>query len=331
MRIALLALAAVISTSLAKPEMHPLSDEYIEHLNNKNLPWKAGRNFDRDIPLSYLKRLLGAKTMKVRSGLKTIHHEDNGEDLPKEFDARKHWSNCKSIGVIPDQSGCSSCWAVSAAGVMSDRVCIHSNQTSQLRLSAEDLVECMVEGYGCSGGFVEQAFDFWTDHGVVSGGEYNTTGGCKAYSMPGCSHAHYDTSLPKCKDYPSPKCNKHCDKGSKLKYNEDKHMGNSSYIVEHNERQIQLEIIKNGPVVAVFGVFSDFFNYKSGVYTRDETAKGIGLHAVRVIGYGVEDDKYPYWLAVNSWNDHWGDKGVFKIMRGNNECGFEGEIVGGLP
>nr|CAH7726466.1 unnamed protein product [Callosobruchus chinensis] len=320
MRIHLLTLAIVIAPSISKPELHPLSDEYIEYLNNKNLPWKAGRNFDKDIPFSYLKRLLGAKTMEVPSGLETIYHEDNGEDLLKEFDSRKRWSKCQSIAEIRDQSGCGSCWAVSAASVMSDRLCIHSNQTNQLRMSGQDIVECCGKGrFGCNGGFVESAFDFWVDKGVVSGGGYNTTNGCKAYQLPSCSHIHSDTSLPPCKDYPSPQCNKQCDKVSELKYYEDKHNGNKSYLIPQDERQIQLEIIKNGPVVAVFHVYQDFFSYKSGVYVKDNSSRYVGDHAVRVIGYGVQDDIFPYWLATNSWNDHWGDKGVFKIMRGKNE------------
>lgn len=34
---------------------------------------------------------------------------------------------------------------------------------------------------------------------------------------------------------------------------------------------------------------------------------------------------------MNSWNEDWGDKGLFKIRRGDNECGFESEITAGLP
>ncbi len=34
--------------------------------------------------------------------------ENNG--LPKEFDARTKWPNCKSISHIYDQGNCGSCW-----------------------------------------------------------------------------------------------------------------------------------------------------------------------------------------------------------------------------
>ena len=39
----------------------------------------------------------------------------------------------------------------------------------------------------------------------------------------------------------------------------------------------------------------------------------LGGHAVRIIGWGVEN-KVPYWLVANSWNTDWGDNGrVLKI------------------
>lgn len=55
-----------------------------------------------------------------------------------------------------------------------------------------------------------------------------------------------------------------------------------------------------------------------------------GYHAVKVIGWGTENGT-KYWLAVNSWNDEWGDKGLFKIRRGNAECYFEVDMNAALP
>jgi cathepsin B len=47
----------------------------------------------------------------------------------------------------------------------------------------------------------------------------------------------------------------------------------------------------------------------------------LGSHNVKIIGWGVESG-VSYWLAANSWNEDWGDNGLFKIKRGNNECGI---------
>jgi len=48
------------------------------------------------------------------------------------------------------------------------------------------------------------------------------------------------------------------------------------------------------------------------------------------MGWGVEDGT-PYWLVANSWNEDWGDKGTFKILSGQDECGIEDGIVAGMP
>lgn len=82
-----------------------------------------------------------------------------------------------------------------------------------------------------------------------------------------------------------------------------------------------------GPVETGFTVYEDFPAYKSGVYSH-QTGKSLGGHAVKFIGWGVEKD-VPYWIVANSWNDDWGEKGFFRIKRGNNECGIENSVVAG--
>lgn len=64
-----------------------------------------------------------------------------------------------------------------------------------------------------------------------------------------------------------------------------------------------------------------------GVY-RHVTEETLGSHAVKIIGWGVERGVH-YWLCANSWGTSWGDHGFFKILRGVNECGIEGDITAG--
>ena len=75
----------------------------------------------------------------------------------------------------------------------------------------------------------------------------------------------------------------------------------------------------------VTSVNEDFLTYKSGVY-RHTTGGSLGGHAIKVIGWGHESG-LDYWLCVNSWNDTWGDKGLFKIQMGN--CGINNEMHAG--
>ena len=73
-----------------------------------------------------------------------------------------------------------------------------------------------------------------------------------------------------------------------------------------SEYNLMKEIYNYDSVQAMFTLFSDLLYYKSGVYIHK---KGfiIGLHSVKIIGWGVEKG-VNYWLCVNSWNDQWGDK-----------------------
>jgi cathepsin B len=87
--------------------------------------------------------------------------------------------------------------------------------------------------------------------------------------------------------------------------------------------------MKHGPVEAAFTVYSDFPNYKSGVYHYTSGSQ-LGGHAIKIIGWGVENGEN-HWIVVNSWNEDWGDRGTFKIRRGTNECGIEGGVVAGIP
>merc|ERR1712217_795427 len=45
---------------------------------------------------------------------------------------------------------------------------------------------------------------------------------------------------------------------------------------------------------------------------------------------GVENGQ-KYWKVANSWNPYWGEKGYFRIRRGNNEGGIEDQVIGSAP
>ncbi|KAA3671717.1 cathepsin B, partial [Paragonimus westermani] len=89
------------------------------------------------------------------------------------------------------------------------------------------------------------------------------------------------------------------------------------------------ELLTNGPLEVTFRVYEDFGNYKEGIY-HHVAGEHKGNHAVRLLGWGVENGT-KYWRLANSWNEDWGEKGFFRIVRGTDECGIESEAVAGLP
>jgi len=325
-----LALAAV-NGRVVKPKPF-LTQELVDEINAAQTTWKAGPSKFMSWSEKSIKRLMGVRPeyFAQHKLMKPIEHEVP-KDLPDNFDARTQWPNCASIKEVRDQGSCGSCWAFGAVEAMTDRICIASKGAQNFHISAEDLTACCSScGFGCDGGFPQAAWAYFKSTGLVTGGNYNSKQGCEPYSIQACEHhippGHYPACGP---EQPTPACTKKCIDGYTTPYAKDKHFGKSVYSVRSDVKQIQTEIMTNGPVEAAFTVYADFLTYKTGVY-KHTSGSVLGGHAVKILGWGVEDST-PYWLVANSWNEDWGDQGYFKILRGKNECGIEDGIVAGEP
>ena len=314
-----------------------LSNKYLENqknivdrINSLNSTWKAEL-----YPLD-IRPLLGVPIdFPTKSFLKerlTIPARNITpiKDLPENFDLRKEYPYCNSLFEIRDQANCGSCWAVASVETMSDRHCIISKGVQKPILSASAVISCCsLCGKGCNGGLPYEAFIYWLGAGIPTGGEYGDTKTCLPYFLPKCNHHINDTGLPDCP--PSaiePNCNKTCQEGYNKNFNDDRYFASEYYTVK-GEEELKTEIYERGSIEANFLVYEDFANYKEGVYQHIEGGL-LGGHAIKIIGWGVENG-VKYWLCVNSWNEFWGDKGTFKILRGENHCSIEGNIVTGMP
>ncbi|KAK6024140.1 papain family cysteine protease, partial [Ostertagia ostertagi] len=131
-----------------------------------------------------------------------------------------------------------SCWAVSSAAAISDRLCIATNGSVKVQISADDIMTCCLDcGRGCHGGWPVYAFDYFSTDGAVTGGRLlaGLLPSLRDSLVDGTGASRTTTAKPLIKEHPP-------------------------------EAAIQREIMKNGPVVATYTVYQDFVHYKRGIY-----------------------------------------------------------------
>jgi len=253
-------------------------------------------------------------------------------DLSATFDDSLDWRTkapqCTVISKIRDQSACGSCWAFGSTETFEDRRCIATGK--DVEFSTEDTAGCC-SGFacgmsqGCNGGQPSAALNWMSRKGVVTGGDYADVGkgsSCKPYTLAPCAHHVPPGKYPACPsaEY-SLKCDKSCSESSySTSYAQDK-------VAEGSAKNCgsvasMMTALQKGPLSVAFTVYSDFPTYKSGVY-KHTTGSALGGHAVELIGYGTDATAGDYWVVKNSWNEEWGNGGVFYIAKGSDECGIE--------
>jgi cathepsin B len=330
------------------------------HNAQPGIPWRAGYN-ERwaGQPLGAAQALCGVTgnaeerlarmRARVADGSARLQPKvpDAARHLPKSFDAATHWPRCsRVISDIRDQSDCGCCWAFGAAEAASDRLCIATNGSGALPLSANELCFCANDD-GCDGGDPADAWHYISKFGLATGGQVNQTGPfggrglCSSFSLPHCHHhgpKHHGGDpypsegtkgcpLPKA----SPQCPSRCDAGSKAPYSDFRgyRFKFNGYVqtYDNDADTIALAILQGGPLEASFDVYDDFENYVSGIYVVNST-RTLGGHAVRIVGWGEDEASgLKFWRVANSWNPYWGENGYFRIRRGTDEAGIEATVI----
>jgi len=249
---------------------------------------------------SEIQGLLGLSRVSLKDTSNIVYTLENVNDLPDNFDSRQNWPDC--IHSIRDQGHCGSCWAHAASEVLSDRFCIASQGAVNVVLSPEDMVSCDYIDHGCNGGILTTSWVYLQFFGIV-------TDDCKPYTSA-------DGSVERCK-----LLSKQC-RNETVEY---KKYRASKYYTLNSIDAIKQNIFANGPVESGFSVYDDFLSYKSGIYRRGPSSKFLGGHAVKIVGWGQENNT-EYWIVANSWGEVWGEQGFFKIAF--RECGIENCIAG---
>jgi cathepsin B len=251
------------------------------------------------IPLTEEKKeFVLSQGFDVDENAREVIYDEFPTAFPIEFDTREKWPHC--LRLMPNEGECLASWAIASSSVMSDKFCITSNLTANHTLSAQYLVSCMKTQGGCKNKHKSRdVFDYFTTHGLPTQEcvpYVSTDGKERECSQQNCIDEKHNPFFVK-------KCNR--------------------TLFLSSTDAIKQELYRNGPVYCTFDRYSDFDNYKSGIYYMVPSPINnlIEQHrGVKVFGWGVENEIH-FWIVMNSWGDKWGENGNFRIRMGEvNIC-----------
>ncbi len=234
--------------------------------------------------------------------------------LPKNWD----WRNVGGKNYVPKprlQRSCKSCYIFSTLSSLESRLRIQTNLQDKTTFSRQFIASCGIYTEGCKGGYPILVGKFAHDFELAPDS-------CMAYKAE-----TWD-------------CSKRCDLSKyPNKYTVSRYEYLGGYYGATSELMMMKEIRARGPMPGNLSVPWTFSYYKSGIYanfnkkapnsTLNNTTmfdKGITWekvdHSILLVGWG-EEKGVKYWICMNTWGRHWGEKGFFRILRGKNECSIE--------
>lgn len=225
-----------------------------------------------------------------------VDDEDESVDKKKKHKLPKsvNWVDAGAVTPVKNQGQCGSCWAFSTTGAIEGAKFIKTGELTSL--SEQNLLDCDDVDNGCSGGLMDNGFEFDESfHGLCSEDEYpylaEDNEECKAdcAKVPGSEVLSY-------MDIP-----------------------------EGHEYALITSIARQPTSIAMQADQLSFQLYSSGVFDDANCgAEGAIDHGVLAVGYGKDKEtKTPYILVKNSWGDSWGEDGYIRLARhSDNEWGM---------
>lgn len=201
------------------------------------------------------------------------------------------WREKGAVAPVQDQAQCGSCWAFSAIAGAEGAWVVAGNKL--LKLSEQNLVDCVQTCQGCSGGLRDKAYEWVKDH---QGGKFMLED-----------------------DYPYTALDENC------KWDETKGAASVSGYVKikvADEDDLADKVTQYGPTsVGIDASGYGFSLYSGGIYDDNSCSASYINHGVCCVGFGSEDGKN-YFIVKNSWGASWGESGFIRFLRGKDLCGI---------
>ncbi|CAG9318567.1 unnamed protein product [Blepharisma stoltei] len=231
---------------------------------------------------------------------------------PSSLPSYLFWGNYSGINYLTVSRNqhipqyCGGCWSFASTSALADRFKILRNATwPDYNIAPQVPISCDYLSFGCNGGDPMTVYKYIYDRGI-------TDETCATYQAKDRDNGLECTRLSRCKTcYSNGKCDI---PDTHLVYNV------TTYGSAIGETQM-LNALQNGPIACAMDATNEFENYTGGIFIPTDH-EVVTNHVVELVGYGVENNT-KYWIGRNSWGTYWGEKGLFRIIRGKDALAIE--------
>ena len=287
-----------------------LSDEFIPAAEIKPLNFKALLSGPTNNPFLLERRIahgihqtMVSKPELYRGSIQGLTvGEGSGASsrshTPSLVDWRNRWG-WPWITTIRDQNGCEACWVFGAVALVEAMVRIEHCVWPMI---SEGDIHKGLNATCCQCGNPENPLQWMKNHGAADPECFPwPTSGSSCSKCGGTGGSPYDNIAYT----PTPDRS-----GRSVRIPNYTHVGSVS------DQKKWLDTV--GPLVCGIEVWTDFFDYGSGVYHKQATINGkpnklAGGHIMLIVGY---DDTLNAWIVKNSWGNGFGDHGYVHIRYG---------------
>jgi len=307
-------------------------------------PWEAAVNHLSDWTEEELQGLRGFRRGAGRhagragtAGASPVRLDADDASLPTTFS----WGHLSAISSPTDQGSCGSCWAYAAGAVLNAHAEISNNSQkysiSQIIACTPNPQHCGGSG-GCDGATVTLAYEYALTSGLVSDAEFPALPGGAAAECPADQTAHnalLSTGFASKAMVMPDGSETHvlADLADGMRGGKAMGMLGWTKLPMNKELPMVSALVEYGPLAVAVAAGQEWNWYSHGVLTPDgcDPAHVIS-HAVVLYGYGrIMSKKYgevKYWHIKNSWGSSWGENGMLRLQRVDNEdeqCGWDNQ------
>ncbi|XP_048475714.1 cathepsin F-like [Rhincodon typus] len=241
---------------------------------------------DEEFEKFYLNPAINEDNSTWPEGYKWAEEGERLENLscPRNVD----WRQKGAVTRVKNQGHCASSWAFGVVANIESMWYIKKRQL--LSLSEQELLDCDTWDKSCKGGFAYNAFN-----------SILRLGGLMCYR-----DYRYRASRGSCK---------------LIKSKVSVKIQNFQSIRPH-EDEMKAWVAHRGPIAVTINSAA-LKGYRQGIIRpRFGQCSSTRLtHVVLIVGYGY-CGHHPYWILKNSWGVNWGERGYFRIYRGEQACGI---------